>query len=357
MLARTTVRAFTATALGLILCACAPSDPYAETSKALADDVLLPAYTGWGEANRRMAASSIAFCAGNEELDETRQTFLQAQLAWAGLQPLLIGPMGEGNRAWQVQFWPDKKNLVGRQVAALIKKKPQLTQADLENGSVVLQGLTAYEYLLYDKAIDLTDSATRTRYCPLLQAIGEHQQKLAADILAQWEAEDGMSAQLREFPNARYAEPKEAIADLLRVQITALDGLKKKLGAPLGRQSKGHPQPFQAEAWRSDATLASLDATLAGAQRLWLGEDNSGLRRLVPAEQADLSQRIDVAYETTRKQVADIMLPFSELLADEAGRERLDALYDDIDALHRMHQSELARALGVQIGFNAHDGD
>ncbi len=351
------VRALTLTALGLLLGACAPADPYAETSQSLTDEVLLPAYTGWAEANRRMAASSVAFCAGNEDLDDTRQAYLQAQLAWAGLQPLLIGPMGEGNRAWQVQFWPDKKNLVGRQTTALLKRKPQLTQADLESGSVVLQGLTAYEYVLYDRAIDLNDKATQARYCPLLQAIGEHQQKLAASILADWEAKDGMAAQLREFPNARYAEPKEAIADLLRVQITALDGLKKKLGAPLGRQSKGHPQPFQAEAWRSDATLASLDATLAGAQRLWLGEDGSGLKRLVPTEQADLSQRIDVAYETTRKQVADIMLPFSELLADESGRERLDALYDDIDALHRLHQSELARALGVQIGFNAHDGD
>jgi hypothetical protein len=32
-------------------------------------------------------------------------------------------------------------------------------------------------------------------------------------------------------------------------------------------------------------------------------------------------------------------------------------LYKRIDSLHRLHQLELARALGVQIGFNAHDGD
>lgn len=350
-------RAVAATAIGLLLGACAPSDPYAETSQTLAEEVLLPAYTNWAEANRRMAASSIAFCAGNEELDDARQAFIQAQLAWSGLQPLLVGPMGEGNRAWQVQFWPDKKNLVGRQIGSLLKKKPQLTQADLENGSVVLQGLSAYEYVLYDKAVDLTNSDTKARYCPLLQAIGEHQQKLTADILQTWTAKDGMAAQLSEFPNERYAEPAEAIADLLRVQVTALDGLKKKLGAPLGRQSKGFPQPFQAEAWRSDATLPSIDAALAGAQRLWQGTDENGLKALVPAEQADLVQRIDVAYETTRQHLVDIMLPFSELIADEAGRTRLDALYEDIDVLHRLHQTELARALGVQIGFNAHDGD
>ncbi len=350
-------RAVTATALGLMLAACTPSDPYTETSEALTNDVLLPAYTDWAEVNRRMAASSIAYCAGNEELDDARQAFLQAQLAWAGLQPLLVGPLGEGNQAWQVQFWPDKKNLVGRQVTALLKRKPDLTQADIETGSVVLQGLTAYEYVLYDQAVDLTDSATKARHCPLLLAIGEHQQKLSADILLQWQAKDGMAAQLTKFPNERYAEAQEAIADLLRVQVTALDGLKKKLGAPLGRQSKGFPQPFQAEAWRSDATLGSIDAALAGAQRLWLGQDNNGLKSLVPSDQADLSKRVDVAYGTARKHLEDIMLPFSELIGDEAGRARLDALYKDIDALHRLHQIELARALGVQIGFNAHDGD
>ncbi|MGK9064786.1 imelysin family protein [Stutzerimonas chloritidismutans] len=357
MYANSCLRLAAVTAVGLLLSACAPSDPYAETSQALADDVLLPAYTQWAEANRRMAASSIAFCAGNEELQATRETFLAAQFAWAGLQPILIGPMGEGNRAWQVQFWPDKKNLVGRQVTALLKRKPNLTQADIENGSVVLQGLTAYEYALYDKAVDLTDKATKARYCPLLEAIGEHQQKLSADMLQVWEAEDGMAAQLKEFPNERYADANEAISDIMRVQVTALDGLKKKLGAPLGRQSKGHPQPFQAEAWRSDATLGSIDAALAGAQRLWQGADDDGLKRLVPADQKELVSRIDVAYATTRKHLADAMVPFSELIADEPGRERLNALYDDLNTLHRLHQTELARALGVQIGFNAHDGD
>lgn len=349
--------AFTFTALGLLLSACAPSDPYAETSKALADDVLLPTYTQWAETNRRLAASGIAFCAGNEELGDAREAFLNAQYAWAGLQPMLVGPMGEGNRAWQVQFWPDKKNLVGRQVTALLKNKPKLTQADLENGSVVLQGLSAYEYVLYDKAVDLSDSQNKARYCRLLEAIGTHQQKLTADMLQAWEGEDGFAAQLSEFPNERYADAQEAIADLLRVQVTALDGLKKKLGAPLGRQSKGFPQPFQAEAWRSDATLGSLDATLSGAQHLWQGSDDNGFKRLIPKEQAELVERIDVAYATTRKHVADIMLPFSELVADEAGRARLDELYQELDVLHRLHQNELARALGVQIGFNAHDGD
>ena len=75
--------------------------------------------------------------------------------------------------------------------AALLKTKPELTQADLDNASVVVQGLSAYEYVLFDSSIDLADPTTRTRYCPLLTAIGEHQQQLAASVLQQWQDKDG----------------------------------------------------------------------------------------------------------------------------------------------------------------------
>ena len=341
----------------LLLGACTPADPQAETSQALADGVLLPAHTRWAEADRRLAASAIAFCAGNQSVDEARAAFVQAQTAWAGLQPLLVGPLGEGNLAWQVQFWPDKKNLVARQISALLEARPNLSQADLDGASVVVQGLSAYEYLLFDKTIELGDSAIRAHYCPLLTAIGEHQQQLAAGVLQQWQDKDGMAEQLRSFPNPRYAEPNEAIAELLRVQVSALDGLKKKLGAPLGRQSKGRPQPYQAEGWRSDTTLPSIAAALRGAESLWLGAERDGLRTLLAGEQATLAVRIDAAYTELLQQLGGLTQPFAVLLADQQGRSELDILYQRIDRLHRLHQQDLAGALGVQIGFNAHDGD
>ncbi|MBA1272311.1 imelysin family protein [Stutzerimonas azotifigens] len=342
---------------GAVLAGCSQPDPMGQTSAAIADGVLLPAYREWAETDRRLASSAHAYCAGNQSLDEARQAYVHAQLAWAGLQPLLIGPMGEGNLAWQVQFWPDKKNLVARQVGGLLKSKPQLSRNDLASASVVVQGLTAYEYVLFDKDIDLQQPATREQYCPLLMAIGEHQQTLSAGIVEQWAAKDGMATQLKRFPSERYAESSEAIAELLRVDVTALDALKKKLGTPLGRQSKGQPQPYQAEAWRSDTSLASLEAAISGAQRLWEGTNKDGLRALLGDDQAELAERIDDAFATTHRHFAEIGKPLNVLLADEAGRNALNALYDDLNALHRLHQGELAQALGIQIGFNAHDGD
>ena len=353
MLIRPLAVAFTA----LALAACAPQDPQQRTSAALAEGVLLPAYSAWTEADRQLASSAQAFCSGSQDLPTARQALLGAQSAWAGLQPLLLGPLAEGNRAWQIQFWPDKKNLVQRQVEALLERTPQLTPADLDRSSVVVQGLTAYEYLLFDSAIDLNDSAQKARYCPLLTAIGQHQQNLASEVLAQWQGEAGMAAQLQSFPNPRFADGAEAVAELLRTQVSGLDGLKKKLGTPLGRQSKGLPQPYQAEAWRSQASLANLAASLASAERLWLGARQDGLRQLLSAEQAPLAERIDVAYSDTRQRLAALQRPLGELLAEEAGLKTLNELYDSLDRLHRLHEVELAKTLGIQLGFNAHDGD
>ena len=343
--------------LSLALSACSPADPQQRVSSALTDGVLLPAYSAWSEADRQLAGSSQAFCPGSQSLVEARQAFSGAQSAWAALQPALLGPMAEGNRAWQVQFWPDKKNLVARQVEALLKRKPDLTPADLDKSSVVVQGLTAYEYLLFDPAIDLDNAEQKARYCPLLVAIGQHQQTLAADVLAHWQSQDGMAAQLKQFPNPRYAEAPEALADILRTQVNAIDGLKKKLGTPLGRQSKGQPQPYQAEAWRSQASLASLAASLASAELIWHGAEQDGLQALLGSEHVELKNRIDAAYGDTRQRLAAAQRPLGELLSDEAGRAELNALYDSLNSLHRLHTAELAKALGIQLGFNAHDGD
>ncbi|MNZ23474.1 Imelysin [compost metagenome] len=345
------------TSLAIALGACSPQDPQATTSAALAQQVILPAYSRWVDADRALAASALAYCQGKEDLTKARADFLAAQKAWSELQPLLVGPLAEGNRSWQVQFWPDKKNLVARQVEQLLNANSQVTPELLSRSSVVVQGLTAYEYILFDAKIDLADAQAKARYCPLLEAIGEHQQALAQDILGRWKNDGGMLAQLSKFPNDRYADAREAISELLRVQVTALDSLKKKLGTPLGRQSKGIPQPFQAEGWRSDASLASLDASLVGAQALWNGTDGKGLRALLPSEQKELAGKIDAAYSDTHAKLAALKQPLGELLKSDEGIAQLNTLYDSLNVVHRLHEGELAKALGVQLGFNANDGD
>jgi predicted lipoprotein len=341
----------------LLLSACAPKDPQAQTSAALARQIILPTYSRWVEADRQLAVSALAYCQGSASLDTAKADFLHAQKAWAELQPLLIGPLAEGNRSWSVQFWPDKKNLVGRQVEQLISRDTPPTAASLGQASVVVQGLSAYEYILYDSKPQLADPSQRARYCPLLIAIGERQKALSEDILDGWNRKDGMLAQMSQFPNPRYADSREAISDLLRAQVTALDTLKKKLGTPMGRQTKGAIQPFQADGWRSDTSMDSLQASLTAAQAVWTGVDNQGLRGLLPSAEHNLAERIDMAYADALKLLDQNRHSLAQLLADDMGRQHLDELYDSLNVVHRLHEGELAKALGIHLGFNANDGD
>jgi len=341
----------------LVLGACSPQDRQAATSAAIAQQVILPTYSRWLEADRQLAISAQAYCQGTANLDTARADFLYAQRAWAQLQPLLIGPLAEGNTTWQVQFWPDKKNLVGRQVEQLVSADTAIDATSLAKASVVVQGLSAYEYILFDARLDLADANQKARYCPLLVAIGEHQKTLAETILTQWNSQQGMLWQMSHFPNPRYADAHEAIADLLRAQVTALDTLKKKLGTPLGRQSKGVAQPLQAEAWRSQASLHTLAASLNAAQTVWAGVDGKGLRSLLSSDQQALAARIDAAYTVALQTLSEHPQPLAEQLASGQGRQSLETLYDQLNTLHRLHEGELAKALGIALGFNANDGD
>jgi predicted lipoprotein len=345
----------------LSLVACSPSDPRQSASASLANDVLLPAYQAWASASAQLPVSAQALCATQQPADnalpQARQDLQTAQRSWAALQPLQLGPLSEGNRAWQVQFWPDKKNLVRRQVENLIDQHPALSRAQLERASVVVQGLSAYEYLLFDSQLDLARPADRQRYCALLGHIAGHQQQLSAQILAELQGEQGFLKQLQQFPNTRFAEADEALAELLRAQVNGLDLLKKKLGTAIGKLSKGIPQPLQAEFWRSQASLDSLAAAVHSAEQLWQGQADQGIASLLDDTQQPLRQRIDQAYADTRQQLAALQQPLDKLLSNDAGRAQLDALYVSLDRLHRLQERDLAGALGIQLGFNAHDGD
>ncbi|WP_277324451.1 imelysin family protein, partial [Pseudomonas viridiflava] len=101
----------------------------------------------------------------------------------------------------------------------------------------------------------------------------------------------------------------------------------------------------------------SLEASLAAAQTVWVGVDNKGLRGLLPSDQKPLADKIDAAYAASLKLFASNQRSLNELLSDDAGRQQLNDIYDSLNVVHRLHEGELAKALGIQLGFNANDGD
>ncbi|HHX06042.1 MAG TPA: imelysin [Pseudomonas sp.] len=343
---------------GASLLACSNSgDPYQQTSAALGEQVIYRAHQQWQASNTTLAQTTQAFCQDEETVEQAQTDFLQAQHAWMALQPLLVGPLNEGNRAWQIQFWPDKRNLVARQIKQFLKANPTPSLADVQKGSVVVQGLTAYEYVLFDSAVDLNDTTQKQRYCQLLNNIALHQKQLADDVLSQWQGSEGMLAQLTQFPNQRYAEPLEALTAILQAQVISLDGLKKKLAVPMGLGGDDKIKPEQAQSWRSQASLNNISTEIESALALWQGNGEHALRNLFVSEHADLVKKIDAAYLQVQQELAALKQPLAELLLDQQQREVLLSVHNSLDRLHRLHEEDVAQVLGVQLGFNAHDGD
>ncbi len=93
----------------LALGACSPQDPQALTSAAIAKQVILPTYSRWVEADRQLAVSALAYSPRQGEPGHRPRRLPPRAKPELSCNLLLIGPLAEGNRSWQVQFWPDKR--------------------------------------------------------------------------------------------------------------------------------------------------------------------------------------------------------------------------------------------------------
>ncbi|OBX36593.1 imelysin [Halomonas elongata] len=72
------------------------------------------------DASERLEASAIRFCQQPDTPHRKRlsQDWMDAYQAWQAVRFVDFGPIEQQSRAWQLQFWPDRKNLVGRKMQA-----------------------------------------------------------------------------------------------------------------------------------------------------------------------------------------------------------------------------------------------
>lgn len=318
----------------------------------LVQDVALPAHARWQQASQQFYNAAEAFCAGKSDLVAVRASWRDTQQAWVALQPSLLPPSAADQPGLQVQFWPDKRNLAQKQTEELLAKPEPVTAESIAKGSVAVRGLTASEYILFDSHHDMADAKQRSRYCPLLLANTTYQFAFSLHLLQIWQQE--FATTLSQVPNNRFADVDSALAELLRADVSALAVMKKKLGTAIGQPGDGAPQLYQAEAWRSADTLASLQAGIAGSRALW---DGNGFRALAAGKNPGLAKAIDDVFDSLQATLAGVKQPLPALLDSDEGKLVLKKLYVQLDSLHLLHERELAKTLGVQLGFNGTDGD
>jgi uncharacterized protein len=358
---------------GLLLsCAATPAlaftdAEYAAAMGATARKVIVPGYQSFQGAADTLRNEAAALCAvpSAEQLARAQDAFAATAQQWARLQFFTLGPISVHQRAARIQYWPDKRNVVGRQLSGVLDKQDPaaLEPERFATTSVGVQGLPAMERLLFDDealAAVAKDAPGAAFRCGVMKAIGDNLHAIAVDVLEGWTGGDKPYLDRiehpdpddEELPSARDAA-RRLLNDLLTTTIAMRD---MKLLATLGT-SLEKAKPQSTEFWRSGQSLAMVAANIEGLRDLF-GAD-AGFAALLRTTQggdkvaADFSTALDEALAAKDK----ITLPLGEAAADAGQRPHVEELAAALVKLRDLLAGPAAANLNLAIGFNALDGD
>jgi predicted lipoprotein len=328
-------------------------------NRAYAQAMVIPAFEGLASASAALAATAEAACARPDAagLDRLAAGFGTTADAWAAAQQFRLGPLADQQRADRFAYWPERRNIGDRQLAALLAggNAATLAPAAFASQSVAVQGLPALERLLFGEEARqalLAGGAGAARRCAVATAIARNLAAIAANCLDAWRA-------VAQDP-ARAAAPfaasaGEAAAQLLGDLVTLLDlAADQKIAAPLG-PSVDQARPKSAEQWRSGRSLRDLRLNLQAARRSFAGA--GGFATLLAAADPAIAVRIEAAFDAAAKALGAVPEPLDRAVADPAGRRALEEARLALKQVEALLRREAAPAMSVTLGFNELDGD
>jgi hypothetical protein len=224
-----------------------------------------------------------------------------------------------------------------------------------------LQGLSAYERLLYDDGENIVrfGSAQQPAYaCRLLAAIAHNLDRMAEDVLREWTAAKPSYRDIvleAEHGNSHFESSEEFSARMLNNLYTSLQFIvDQKLMLPLGA-NPAEANPRRAESWRSQRSLRNIGLNLEAAEALYLTGYSVILR--ADAKTAPLDDEIRRAFALALQAARAVDQPTGDALQSTAQRPALERLLAAASELKRLLGDPLPTAVGLSLGFNSLDGD
>lgn len=344
----------------------APLEDAAYTAFALRalDNAIAPDMVALAGTTATLETALAAFCSAPAE--PSRETvdgaFADVALAWARIVALQIEPLRTDARRERFFFWPDPRGITLRQIQPPITERdPTATDpAALAGKSAALQGLGALEYLLFGTGAETLgqpdeDGAFR---CAYAEAIAANLSAIATALVADTAA-DSLFRALVAAPGAEnplYRNANEATIDIVMSAVTATELADDQILTPLVGGTPAEARPRSAPLWRSNLTLPFLAALLAMPAELF---ERSDIAAALPAAQSWIPSQLRGEAANAVGQLAAIPLEggVETIAADAASRQHLVVVKLIADNLEAIAGINLTAALGIDLGFNALDGD
>lgn len=303
---------------------------FADTAKVVSDHAR-PGYAAFAAAAAGLAALDTC------DPETLRPAFHATYDAWLAVAHLHLGPSEDEGRSLAILFWPDPKRLGAKAQTALLAADPaSLTPEALAQQSVAARGLSGLERLLYPAEALPADP------CPLILATADDLGRMAGDLAAAWGPFGETLLTAGQTGNDRFLTANEATQALFTQLATGLEFVAdRRIGRPLATMDK--PRPDLAEAQASDRALRNITLSLQALRSLALALNPDSPKTAAAFDHAiTLAQALD---------------PDLGKITDPQAWLKLEILQQAVRSTRETAIAELGPALGVELGFNAGDGD
>ncbi|KEQ19127.1 imelysin family protein [Endozoicomonas numazuensis] len=334
-----------AVSLSLLLTGCSQDKGEKVASKTrYLNDVIIADLSAMQQRAVQLSQQADRFCSSPVEKNflTLRDSWSESMSAWQSVEAVSQIYLEENMESWRFQFWPDKKNLIGRKIEALLKKP---VGSDLTEESVIVQGLSALEYLLFDPSSGQRILLGEANRCRFLKSVSNTLVLNAAEMVGKWQ---GHGVLYNEYTSS---DPEKQVTVSVLV-LNSLDVLSSRLireiRLPLGKKKVNH---YLAESWRSGQSLSNLRHSLS-----------AGLKMTSFVLDGHLSEQDRLIWQQLSEDLSRINREVEQLpasingLVESHGRGRLIVLNDNLSGL-RMNIQKASSALNIPLGFNTNDGD
>ncbi|WP_457090903.1 imelysin family protein [Microvirga sp. P5_D2] len=322
-----------------------------EAALRAAREFALPRYEALAEATSAQAVAWNTICKSRppRDLNALDAVYHTAADAWAQVEFLRYGPIGEDFRFERMAHWPERRNAVSRALSNLISRPDVevFSSERFQETSVAGQGFSALERLLFEKETrgDLRSGTHASeRLCRVGQAIANALAATSRKVSDEWRQKT-----LPMLEQADEARAREAVTRFVTDLLTALEVVEDfKLTAPLG-QSIDSSRPMLAEMWRSGRGTRVVRLNLEGARAL--------SQALLGANPGDEAQVALGALDNAASIAKNAPQNLSEAVADPRRRGQVVLLRDVVSSARTLVTANLPPALNITTGFNSLDGD
>lgn len=319
----------------------------------IVNEQILPAYQALSAASVRLDETVATLCAKEKAddrtqiLERTRSAFHDTMDAWQSIQHVNFGPVEYDMRLASLQFWPDKKNHIGKHLAQLLQGEPSDLDHRFALAGVSIKGLPAIERILFAEQA-LAQLAPLSQRCQALRLMSQNVAHISSSLWHEWKGY--MAAQFSDASqvDGYFEDDIDAATALLKTIIEPLEVIRDlKLERPLG-SAADKAKIKRLESWRSRRSLRNIQLNLGA-----IDATLPALALVLPNPTVtDLRHKL----ERIKLSMSHIPAPIEDTLHNPKTHQQLKGLSTELDQMQIQMEQAMANA-GIHLGFNSRDGD